>query len=86
MNFGAVTRDNLNLVLIAAIVLLTFFLARDCLFIAIFALSLAVVCLPVHRKITRRLPEWASARAIATAITGLVISTGVAVIAILLSD
>lgn len=86
MNFGAVARDNLSLVLIAAIVLLTFFLARDYLFLAVFALSLAVVCLPLHRKMTGRLPEWASAGSIATAITGLVISTGVAVIMILLSD
>lgn len=46
MNFSAFARDNLSLILIAAVALLTLFLARDYLFIAIFALSIAVVCMP----------------------------------------
>lgn len=86
MNFSAFARDNLSLILIAAVALLTLFLARDYLFIAIFALSIAVVCMPLHRRLIRTMPAWISAGMITTLITGAVVGIGVAVVVVLLSD
>ncbi|HJK77807.1 MAG TPA: AI-2E family transporter [Methanocorpusculum sp.] len=86
MNFSAFVRDNLSLILIAAVALLTLFLARDYLFIAIFALSVAVVCMPLHRRLIRTMPVWISAGTITTLITGAVVGIGVAVVVVLLSD
>ena len=86
MNIGAVVRDNLSLIIIAAVVFLTLFLARDYLFIAIFAASIAVVCMPLHRKLTQKMPAWISAGTITTAITGAVAGIGVVIVVVLMSD
>lgn len=86
MNFSAFARDNLSLIIIAAVALLTLFLARDYLFIAIFALSIAVVCMPLHRRLNRTMPAWISAGTITTIITGAVVGIGVVVVIVLLSD
>lgn len=86
MNLGAFARDNLSLIIIAAVLLLTLVLARDYLFIAIFALSIAVVCMPLHQRLIRRIPTWVSAGIITSVITGGVIGIGVAIIFVLFSD
>ncbi len=86
MNVGAFARDHFSLIVIAAIFLLTFILARDYLFVAIFSLSIAVVCMPLHRRLACKIPEWLSAGAIASGITVTVIGVGVAAVVVLLSD
>ncbi|MCZ9313262.1 MAG: AI-2E family transporter [Methanocorpusculum sp.] len=86
MNFSAFARDNLSLIILAAVALLTLFLARDYLFIAVFALSIAVVCMPLHRRLIQKMPAWVSAGTITTIITGAVVGIGIAVVVVLLSD
>ncbi|MDR3102481.1 MAG: AI-2E family transporter [Methanocalculaceae archaeon] len=86
MNLGIFARDNLSLILIATIFLLTFVLASGYLFIAVFSLSIAVACMPLHRRLIRTVPEWVSAGVITTIITGAVVGCSVAAISILLSD
>jgi predicted PurR-regulated permease PerM len=86
MKFGAFVRDDISLIIITVVALLTLFLARDYLFLAIFALSIAIVCMPLHRRLIQKIPVWASASGITTIITGAVVGIGVAVVVVLLSD
>ncbi|MDV0443198.1 AI-2E family transporter [Methanorbis rubei] len=86
MNIGAFARDHFSLIVIAAIFLLTLILARDYLFIAVFSLSIAVVCMPLHRWLSQKVPDWVSAGFISTGITAGVVGVGIGVIVVLLSD
>ncbi|MDV0441025.1 AI-2E family transporter [Methanorbis furvi] len=86
MNIGVFARDHFSLIVIAAIFLLTLILARDYLFIAVFSLSIAVVCMPLHRWLSKKVPDWISAGFIATGITAGVVGVGIGAIIVLLSD
>jgi predicted PurR-regulated permease PerM len=86
MKFSASVRDDISLIIIAVVALLTLFLARDYLFLAIFALSIAIVCMPLHRRLIQKIPVGISAGGITTIITGAMVGIGVAVVVVLLSD
>ncbi|MCQ2355771.1 MAG: hypothetical protein MJ014_01940 [Methanocorpusculum sp.] len=79
MNFSAFVQYNLSLILIAAV-------ALGYLFIAIFPLSIAVVCMPLHRRLIRTMPAWISTGMITPFISGAVVGIGVAVVLVLLFD
>jgi predicted PurR-regulated permease PerM len=86
MNISTTARDSLSLIVIALITLLTLFLARDCLFIVVFSLSIAIVCIPLHRRLIQKVPAWISAGGITTIITGAMVGIGATVVIVLFSD
>ncbi len=86
MDVCRTVRDNFSIVVVCAVFLLILILARDYLFIGIFALSLAVVMLPLHRKMRRKIPEWVSAGILTTVLTGAILAACVAIVVVLFSD
>lgn len=86
MDVCRTVRDNFSIVVVCAVFLLILILARNYLFIGIFALSLAVVMLPLHRRMIGKLPAWLSAGILTTVITGAIVAACMAIVIVLLSD
>ncbi|HKM41871.1 MAG TPA: AI-2E family transporter [Methanocorpusculum sp.] len=86
MNIPQYARDHFSLILVALIFLIILAVSRDYVFLLILALSLAVVTLPLHRKMIKKIPAPLSAGILTTLILAIVLGICVVIIAVLASD
>lgn len=86
MNYPQYARDHFSLILVALIFLAILAVSWNYIFLAILALSIAVVTLPLHRKMIRRIPAPLSAGILTTLVLTVIIGICVVIIVVVSSD
>ncbi|HJJ30305.1 MAG TPA: AI-2E family transporter [Methanocorpusculum sp.] len=86
MNFPQYTRDHFSLILVALIFLAILSVSWNYIFLFIIALSIAVVTLPLHRKMIRKIPAPVSAGILTTLVLTVIIGICVVIIVVVSSD
>lgn len=86
MNMPQYARDHFSLILVALIFLAILAVSWNYIFLFILALSVAVVILPLHRKMIRRIPAAFSAGILTTLILAVIIGVCVGIIVVVSSD
>ena len=86
MNIPQYARDHFSLILVALIFLAILAVSWNYIFLFILALSVAVVILPLHRKMIRRIPAAFSAGILTTLILVVIIGVCVGIVVVVSSD
>jgi predicted PurR-regulated permease PerM len=86
MNLSRYARDHFSLILIALIFLAILAVSWNYIFLFILALSVAVVIMPMHRKMIRKIPAGLSAGILTTLVLTVIIGVCVVIVVVISSD